>query len=61
MYSANILGKIVTLKSQPDGRKFCGFKVVGTRSSDIIVHIYATTSCGLKMRIETVAGNSKKG
>ena len=43
----------------PDDGKFGRFKSVGTRASNIIAHVYATASFGLKIRIEKVGGNRK--
>ena len=45
------------MKSKPDGGKFGRFKVVGTRTSDVVAHICATSSFGSKMRIEIVRGD----
>ena len=45
-----------TCKSKPDGEKLERFKSVGTRASQVVVHIEATTSFGAKMRIENVGG-----
>ena len=33
---------------------------MGTRTSNIVAHIYATASLGLKLRIEKVGGNRKR-
>ena len=33
---------------------------MGTRASYVVAHIYATSSFGLKLRIEKVRGNRKK-
>ena len=45
------------MESQPGGRKFRRFKIVGTRASNVITQICTTASFGLKMRIEKVGGN----
>ena len=49
----------MTLKSKPDGGKLRRFKSVGTRASEVIVDIDASSSFGTKMRIEIVGGNRK--
>ena len=45
------------MKSKPDGRKFGRVKIVGTRASDVVACINATSSFGVKSRIEIVGGN----
>ena len=50
----------MTIKSKPDGRKFGRVKIVGTRASDVVAYINATSSFGVKSRIEIVGGNRIK-
>ena len=47
------------MKSKPDGRKLRRFKSVSTRASYVVADIDATSSFGMKMRIEKVGGNKK--
>ncbi len=43
----------MTIKSQPDGRKFGGIKIGGTRAKNIVAYIN-TTTMGEKMHPEMV-------
>ena len=51
------LGRESQLSLTADDGNFRRFNVVGTRASDIAVYTVATTSFGLKLRIEKVRGN----